>query len=230
VKVSHKILGFRARAMSFGLMAAGFAVLLPRRATGALDFATTPAALPLFGLGLVTLGSFIEETGTLRRIRAGLAVRLAGAACAFVSVPWAGLADRSTLPWGWALVAIGGALVALAAQVDLRHFRDTRAGQSLRLESLDDAAMTLTAGGQTVRIPLDAITAVALGRHMEGRGVHVVVGRRDRIQGDVEHVPFTAATRIGDELFLTEHQCNRDAEELVAHLTRALALAPERYR
>src|SRR5262245_55403780 len=101
----------RARAMGYAFVGFGAATLAPGglKEKGVAGFLTDPAGVTLGALVLVMLGLSVEEMGTMPRIRAGLAIRLAGAAVAAAAVVW--IVARGTpqgVPsgLGWTLIAV----------------------------------------------------------------------------------------------------------------------------
>ncbi len=135
-----------------------------------VDFMTEPAGVMIVGVVLVTVGLSVEETGTMARIRSGIALRLAAVAVFVAVVLWGalrGAPSGSSVGLGWALIAAGGALVAHGARFDLAAYGDPRHGQDLQgwRSSLPRVWSSASRGARSAsRSPTD----VGGGRHPVG--------------------------------------------------------------
>jgi hypothetical protein len=224
------LLGTRARVMGYAFAALGMVATSPSgsRSKTFASFLMEPGGAMIMALALVLLGISVEETGTMPRIRAGIALRLAAAAAFVVMALWAGArgsASPSASTLGWTMIAMGGALVAYGAFFDLAAWRDPRHGQSLQLEKVSPEGLILTAEGRRVRIPVADITGVAVAPSTLGRAVVISV-RSDaghRHEGDA--LPWIMAGVDADQLVLTEHQAGLDATLLATRIQEAAQAA-----
>ena len=223
------LLGMRARATAYALPGFGMAAMAPGgpRLGGFGQFMMEPAGVMVAALVLVLLGVTVEETGSMRRIRLGIGLRLAAPVLFVVTAVWAGArgaptAQLSTL--GWILILAGGALVAHGARFDLAAYADPRHGQPLRLEKLSLDGLVLDASGAAVRIPLADVTSAEVADSGAGRGVMIGVRRGVRREGD--GLPWVFAGLDEDTFVLTEHQAGIDAGALVTRLREAAQAAP----
>ena len=220
------LLGARGRLFAYAGGGVGLILDAPRFGGGFVRFLATPAGLALAGGVLGVIGITIEETGTLARIRAGIALRLLGPLLLIGAAAWT-LADGRTPGMVFALAA---AVVAIIAAHDAALLRDLRHGQHTRLESVAPAGVTLSVRGTSVILPLDALAGAELAASGEGRGVFLVVTSRERIQGDSARLPWASSGLHHDALVLTEHQCNLDARTVVARVRDAIAVGKSGYR
>lgn len=222
--------GFLPRAFAVLLLASGEAILWPGTPKGVIGFLTTPAGLATSMLVTLLVGSFVEEMGSLARIRAGIGIRLFGVVLALASIAWT-LAFQSGSTFGWVMLAVGLSVITYFAGNDLARIRDTRYGEPIRFESIDAKAIELSVERERdpdarrerdhLRIPWHAIAGVRIERYTDGRAIALLVSRRDLVQG--AKVPFLMSTRDDDVLFLTEHQCNEDAVDLAARIRKKIA-------
>jgi hypothetical protein len=219
--------------MCIGLCCAALACMTPPGPKGVLRFLASPAGLGVAALALMALGTSIEELGRIRRIRTGVGLCVAAAALVAAGGLWGAAlpALKPSLAWfAWLLYGAGAIGVALALRRDLAVYRDPRHGQSVRVESISADAVRLTANGAPVTIPTALIRSVSLGTGLEGRGVFVLVGSRDKVIGDARALPWVAAHRDGDTFLLTEHQAALDAEVLAVRLLEAASSGGGEYR
>jgi hypothetical protein len=219
--------------MCIGLCCAALACMAPPGPKGVLRFLASPAGLGVAALALMALGTSIEELGRIRRIRIGVGLCVAAAALVAAGGLWGAAlpALKPSLAWfAWLLYGAGAIGVALALRRDLAVYRDPRHGQSVRLESISADAVRLTVSGAPVTIPTALICSVSLGTGLEGRGVFVLVGSRDKVIGDARALPWVAAHRDGDTFLLTEHQAALDAEVLAVRLLEAASAGGGEYR
>ncbi len=220
------------RACSMAFACFGLAAVGPPAFRGGFGaFLLSPPGLAVVALGLVMLGLSIEETGTVRRIRLGVAIRLLSFGLVFAAGAWAvaaGALGSELAIFGSVLFGLGVAGAAVAFLHDKSVFVDIRHGQALRLEKITANFVSLHArGGEVITIPTSSLRGVALARDIDGRGVFVLVRSRDDVVGQAEALPWVGATREGDTLILTEHEAGLDAEVLASRLTEAAAAARE---
>lgn len=224
------LLGSRARAMGYALSALGLVALAPvgSRPREFTSFLTEPGGVMMGAMALVMLGLSVEETGTLARIRAGIALRLAAAAAFVAIAAWAaarGTAGPSASTLGWTLTALGGALVGYGALFDVAAYRDPRHGQPIQLEKVSPEGLILTAQGRRVRIPLADVTGVAVTPSGLGKAVVIAVRRDAGVRRDDDALPWIMAGIDADQLVLTEHQAGLDAAALVTLIEEAAQAA-----
>jgi hypothetical protein len=228
------LLGFRARAMAFGLVAFGLALRAPAGLRGGAAFALSPPGLAIAGLGLVALGDTLDESGTVARIRVGAAVRVAAAIVTGLAAPlWSLAIPAPTAGLGAAgivMAAAGALAIGLVARHDAAVRADPRHGQDVRLEGLRRGALELSVRGASVVVPTSAIRAATVVARGGGRATVIVVSNRDGIRGDAASLPWAAALAEGDALVLTEHQSGLDAAALAARVLEASGAAREEYR
>jgi len=220
------LLGFRGRLFAYAGAAVGLALGAPRFGGSFVDFLATPCGGALLTGVLVGVGLSIEESGTLRRIRLGIALRLLGPVLLLATAGWA--AGRGEGPG--LVFALGAVFVGVGAVHDAALLRDLRHGQKTRLEAIEETGLRLSVGGAPVLLPLDALDGARLATIGEGRGVWFIVSRRDRIQGDVDRLPWASSDLTRDALVLTEHECNLDARAVVGQISRAVLAGPKGYR
>jgi hypothetical protein len=184
----------------------------------------------MVGLAMMTIGGFIEELGGFLLVRVGHAMRVLAALIAFGSIALVFVSGIRSTIFGWVFVIPSLVCVGLAASFDARRFRDTRYGESIRMDSIDDAAITLAKDDRTILIPLRAVGAAFACDHTLGRGIALLVKERASIQGNADALPWGAATRDGELFALTEQQCNADARKLAARIQERLDFPREKYR
>jgi hypothetical protein len=174
---------------------------------------------------VVCIGLSVEETGTLARIRAGIALRLLGPPLLAAATAWA--VTQGLMPG--VVFAVASAVVVWVAVRDVALLCDLRHGQETRLESIQATGLTLSVRGAPIVIPFDALGGATLAKGDVGRSV-LVVTRRDRIQGDSSRLPWVTSNLTSDTLVLSEHQCNLDARTMVERVLQAVALGRKGYR
>jgi hypothetical protein len=227
---SSFLLGMRARAMGYAFGGFGMACMAPAggHPGGFADFMMGPAGGMIAGLVLVMVGLSVEETGTLARIRAGIALRLAAAAAFAVTLLWSvlpGAPSASPATLAWTLIAAGGAVVAYGAHFDLAAYRDPRHGQPLRLDSISPGGLVLTVLGRTVTIPVADVTQVALTQSDVSRGVVIGVRKGAGVRREGDGLPWVMAGLHDDRLVVTEHEAGLDAAVLAARIQEAAGAA-----
>lgn len=225
------LLGTQGRAFAIAFSSFGLAVLASSAFRGGfLPFLLSPPGLCVVALGLVMLGLSVEETGTVRRIRLGVAIRLLAFVLVIVAGVWAifdGALGAMFAVFGFSLFGIGVAGAAVGFLFDKGVFADVRHGQAVRLENISANFVSLRVRGRDVTIPTASLRGVALARDLDGRGVFVLVRSRDDVVGGAELLPWVATTREGETLILTEHEAGLDAEVLATRLSEAAAAARE---
>ncbi len=225
------IYGFRGRVFAFCLPAFGLAIMAPAGGTsGFQGFVLSPPGLAFVALALMALGASVEDTGTLRRIRLGVGLRLLAAALLVPAAAWAGVigAPSSSLAtFGWGVAFVGLALVTGLARRDAGVFADPRHAQDTRLESISRDALRLVVHGKALSIPSGAVRRAAVGSNLEGRVALIEVSGREAITGDADALAWIARGTQGDTFVLTEHQAGLDAEVLAQRVLEAAAAARE---
>ncbi len=217
------LLGMRARAMAYAFPAFGLAAMGPSgpRPGGFVDFMQEPPGAVIVCLGLCALGLTVEESGTLGRIRAGIAMRLAAAVGLLLTIVWfavRGAEVPSLSGLGWALIVPGLAAAGYGATFDLAAYRDPRHGQTLRLEKLSPEGLLLTAGGRLVRIPIADITSATVAESLAGKGVLIGVRASAAVRQEGVPLPWVLTGIDEDRFVLTEHQAGLDAPTLVQRI------------
>ena len=219
------------RALAIAFSSFGLAAVGPTAFKGGfLQFMLSPPGLPVVALALVMLGLSVEETGTVRRIRLGVAIRLFAFGLLLVAAVWSiaeGALGSELAVLGFVLFGLGLAGAAVGFAFDKAVFVDIRHGQALQLENISADFVSLCAQGRDVTIPTSSLRGVALARDLDGRGVLVLVRSRDDVVGGAELLPWVATTREGETLILTEHEAGLDAEVLATRLSEAAAAARE---
>lgn len=220
-------LGFRARAFSVALICFGLATIAPPGLKGFVEFIQAPPGLAVIALILVALGFSIEESGTIRRIRLGIGLRLLASPILVVAVLWAMLLG-SPLPglavMGFVLIGIGAIGVGLALQHDWATYADVRHGQSVHLEELSPSGLEIESNGVRTTVAIGDILAARAVGNLDGRAVIFLVKETARKLKDMDGLPWIGATPEGDAFVLTEHQAGMDAEELVARMIEIMPL------
>jgi hypothetical protein len=217
--VNRFFLGFRARAFSVALICFGLAVVAPPGLKGFVGFLQAPPGLAVVALALVAIGVSVEETGTLRRIRLGIGLRIVAVPILVAAVVWAMLLGSplaSLATMGLVLGGVGAIGVGMALQYDWHAHADVRYGQPVRLVELSKAGLEIEANGQRCCVAIGDILAVRAVGNLDGRAVIFLVNENARKRKDLEVLPWIGATPEGDAFALTEHQAGMDAEQLVA--------------
>jgi len=201
-------------------------VVAPEGLSGFGAFLRSPPGLGVVSVACIVLGISVEETGTLRRIRVGIGLRLSTAAVLGAAALWAaalGAPNASLARLGWTMFALGAAGAAVALRHDLASFADPRHGEAIQLLSISADALSLRVNGSPVTIPTSVVLGAALATSSDGRGVFITVGGRDKVIGPSGGLPWVASTKDGDTLVLTEHQAALDAEVLMGKVLEAAA-------
>ena len=202
----------------------GLAVMTPVGPKSLFAFLQSPAGLGSFAAFAIAVGVSIEEMGTLRRIRLGIAFRLVAAAVLGAAVLWGvwlGAPSAAAAKFGWPFVALGAAGVAMALRVDAAAYDDPRSGQPVRLESISPDALRLSSGGVPILVPTSLLRGAELTRDGIGRGVLILVADRDRAIGAVDSLPWVSSDAACHIFLLTEHQAALDAEALLMQIRDA---------
>lgn len=214
-------LGFRARAMSMALVCFGLAVVAPSGLKGFVAFLQAPPGLSVVALALMALGLSVEEAGTMRRIRLGIAMRLLSVPILLAAVIWAmmlGSPLPSLATMGFVLGGLGGVGVVIALQHDWATYADVRHGQPVQLLDISPAGLEIATRGMRTSVPLEALIAVRAVANLDGRAVIFLVHEEARRQKDMDALPWIGATPEGDAFLLTEHQAGMDVEHVIAKL------------
>lgn len=215
------LLGFRGRALSMGLVCFGLAAAAPSGLKGFASFFQAPPGVAVVALALVAIGCSVEETGTIRRIRFGIALRLAAAAVLTIAVVW-GVLLGAPLPnlatMGIVLGAVGGTGVVIGLQHDVATYSDVRHGQTVKLMGVSRAGLELEVKGERVTVAAQSFLGATVASNLDGRAVLFLVKADARSREGLEALPWVGATREGDAFVLTEHQASMDAEELAGRV------------
>jgi hypothetical protein len=224
--------GSRARIAAQVGAAFGVAALMPNGGRSAIGFALSPAGLAVAGIAVALAGEGIEESGTARRIRLGLGLRLLGAAMLAVAAIAVGLGGvgQGAGGFGAILVMLGLGGTLFFATRDLKVLGDLRAGQRLSLRKVGESSLDLEAAGVAVRLPLAAIAGVALGATTTTRGLMIAVEADARIEGPASELPWTEERVRSRTFFLDEYQLGGDALELAQRIAEAKARERGGYR
>jgi hypothetical protein len=226
-------LGFHGRSLSAAFACFGLAAMAPSGLKGFSAFLTSPPGGGVIALALITVGSSVEETGTIRRIRIGTGLRLAAAAVLVVAAIWAAVLGAPTPGlgrFGWFLFALGAVGVGIALAHDAGAFMDPRYGQAVRLEKVSADGLEFSAGGEQVILnPWDVLGVSAAGDTM-GRAVVILTKERGRLRGNTSALPWIGSTRDGDAFMVTEHQAGMDVEVLVRKILDVAEAAQGGYR
>jgi hypothetical protein len=219
------LLGLRARVFTYAAAGVSLIFGVPQFQGKLVEFLLTPPGLSVIAVGLIALGISIEQSGTLARARVGIGVRLAAPALLAAAAVRAA-AIGSTHVGGWTAFAAFSAPIALVTAYDARLFGDLRHGQATRLETIARGALEITAEGEPILVPIDAIVGVTVGESSVGRAVLVHVAQKNLIHGDASRLPWIGATADRDIFALTEHQCNRDARAVMGEIAANAANGP----
>lgn len=219
-------LGFRARAFSVALICFGLAAVAPRGIQGFIGFLQAPPGLALVALVLVALGQSIEETGTIKRIRFGIAMRLLAAPALVIACAWAAILGAPMPSLAMMALVLGGMGAigfGLALQHDWATYADVRHGQPVKLQEISKAGIEIeTADGRAVVVLTD-ILAVRAAANLDGRAVIFLVKPEARTSKNLARLPWMGATPDGDTFVLTEHQAGIDVEVLVKRVLDAVS-------
>lgn len=224
--VNRFFLGFRARAFSVALVCFGLAAVAPQGLEGFVGFLQAPPGLAVVALTLVAIGVTVEETGTIRRIRWGIGLRLLAVPILIAAVFWA-LLLGSPMPslaiMGFVLGGIGAIGVGLALHHDWATYADVRHGQSVRLVNVSRSGIEINSNGERTTVAIGDILVARAVANLDGRAVIFLVNEDARKRKDLDNLPWIGATPDGDAFVLTEHQAGMDAEQLAARVIVMLA-------
>ncbi len=226
------VAGTRARLAGYIASAIGVAALTPHARPGFAAFALSPGGLAVVAIALSLGGDGIEEMGTLRRIRAGLVLRLVAAVLVVQAVGWRfadGLGEGA-VAFGEALIAAGLVGVAFFAYRDARVLGDLRHGQRISLRRIGERDLEIAIGGAAITVPLVAVGRVAPARATNGRGLLLAVDTDARTEGPVAELPWVEERLRSRTLFLDEHQLGGDARDVARRIADAKAREPGGYR
>jgi hypothetical protein len=219
--VNRFFLGFRVRAFSVALISFALAAVAPPGIKGFAGFIQAPPGLAVVALALVAIGLSVEETGTIKRIRVGIALRLLAAPILVAACAWAMVLGSPTpglATMGVVLGAIGAVGFGIALQYDWAAYADVRHGQSVKLVHLSKAGIDLETTEGRATIALSDLLGVRAVAGLDGRAVVFLVKEEARDRSDLAAVPWVGATPDGDAFVLTEHQAGMDAEQLTGRI------------
>ena len=202
------------------------AAVAPRGMKGFVAFMQAPPGLAVVALALVALGLSVEETGTIRRIRLGIAMRLVAVAMLVLSVLWAcwlGSPLPSLAITAFIIGGMGAIGVIPAFLHDWSTFADVRHGQPIKLLELSRSGVEIETNGVRTTVAITDILAVRAVENMDGRGVIFLVKAKEERRTDMEDFPWAAATPEGDAFVLTEHQAGMDAYQIIARIVTMTA-------
>jgi hypothetical protein len=195
------------------LIAFGLAAVSPPGTKGFVGFMQAPPGLAVIALALMAIGFSIEETGTIRRIRLGITLRLLSVPIIVAAVIW-GLLLGAPMPslamMGFVLGGMGAIGVAMAFQFDWATYADVRHGQPVRLVELSNHSLEIESDRGRSSVAIADILAVRGVQNLDGRGVVFLVNEQARKRKDMDAVPWIGATPEGDAFVLTEHQAGMD--------------------
>jgi len=219
--VTRFFLGFRARALSVAFICFGLAAVAPPGIKGFVGFLQAPPGVAVVALVLVALGSSVEESGTIRRIRLGIGMRLLAVPILVAAAVWAMLLG-SPLPslavMGLVLGAMGAIGVGIAFQHDWATYADVRHGQPVKLVELSSSGLEIETNGVRTSVAIADILAARAVENLDGRAVIFLVNEEARRRKDMDALPWIGATVEGDAFVLTEHQAGMDAQQIIARM------------
>jgi len=208
------------------LISFGLAAVAPPGIKGFAGFIQAPPGLAVVALALVAIGQSVEETGTIKRIRLGILLRLLAAPILVAACAWAmmlGSPMESLAMMASVLGGIGAIGFGIALQHDWATYSDVRHGQAVKLVDVSASGLELeTPRGRAV-IALADILVVRATVNLDGRAIIFLVNMEARKRSDLAGVPWAGATPEGDAFVLTEHQAGMDAEELVKQVVVAIS-------
>lgn len=219
-------LRFRTRAFSVAFISFGLAAVAPRGIQGFAGFIQAPPGLAVVALALVAIGQSVEETGTIKRIRLGILLRLLAAPILVAACAWALVLDSpspSIVTMALVLGGIGALGFGIAFQHDWATYADIRHAQSVKLEEVSNAGIELETRQGRRTIALTDLLAVRAVADFNGRAIVFLVNSEARNRSELDGVPWAGATPEGDAFVLTEHQAGMDAEELVKQVVVAIS-------
>lgn len=213
------------------LIAFGLAAVAPPGIKGFMGFIQAPPGLAVVGLAIMAIGFSVEEMGTIRRIRLGIAMRLASIPILVAAVIWGlllGSPMASLAAMGFVLGGFGAIGVAIASQHDWATYADVRHGQPVRLVELSSQGLEIESERGRSTVALGDILGVRGVQDLDGRAVVFLVKEEARKRKDMDVVPWVGATPEGDAFMLTEHQAGMDVEQLVARVVMRIKTGEER--
>jgi hypothetical protein len=170
----------------------------------------------------VAIGVSVEESGTIRRIRLGIGLRILAVPILVAAVFWAMMLG-SPLPslavMGFVLGGVGAIGVGLALQHDWATYADVRHGQSVRLVEVSRSGIEIESNGVRATVAIGDILAARAVANLDGRAVIFLVNEDARQRKELDILPWIGATRNADAFVLTEHQAGMDAEQLAGQVT-----------
>ncbi len=203
------------------LICFGLAAVAPPGLKGFVGFLQAPPGLSVVALSLVAIGVSVEETGTIRRIRWGIGLRILAVPILVAAAIWAMLLG-SPLPslaaMGFILGGVGAIGVGLALQHDWATYTDVRHGQPVRLVDLSRSGLEIESNGVRTTVAMGDILVARAVANLDGRAVMFLINDDARKRKPMDALPWIGATPEGDAFVLTEHQAGMDAEQLVARM------------
>jgi hypothetical protein len=225
--VNRWFLGFLARAFSVALICFGLAAVAPRGIQGFIGFLQAPPGLALIALVLVAVGQSVEETGTMKRIRFGIVLRLVAAPVLVIACAWAAMLGSpmtSLTTMAFVLGGIGAIGFGLALQHDWATYADVRYGQPVKVLDISKAGIEIETQQGRVIVALTDILAVRAAANLDGRAVIFLVDAAARKRETLAALPWIGATAEGDAFVLTEHQAGMDVEVLVQRVLTSVSM------
>jgi hypothetical protein len=217
----------RPRSMAAVLACLGLATMAPHGLHEVPGFLLSPAGVGIVALGLILIGVSVEESGTIRRIRLGIGIRLVAPLALALAATWAlvGTAGgASSQTFGWFLFALGAAGVLATVRHDLSTFRDPGHGQRIRLEGLSPTALQICVDGDLITIPSSVLVGVQIAAGTTGRGIFIAVSSREPITGPSEQLPWSVGTRDLDMFLMDEYQAGIDVDVFAAKIATMASL------
>lgn len=192
-----------------------------------MGFLQAPPGLALIALVLVAVGQSVEETGTMKRIRFGIALRLVAAPVLVIACAWAAMLGSpmpSLATMAFVLGGLGAIGFGLALQHDWATYADVRYGQPVKVLDVSKAGIEIETQQGRVTMALTDILAVRAAANLDGRAVIFLVDAAARKRETLAALPWIGATAEGDAFVLTEHQAGMDVEVLVKRVVDSVSM------
>lgn len=212
--------------MSMAFVAFGLAAVAPSGIKGFVGFLQAPPGLAVVALALMAIGLSVEETGTIRRIRLGVGMRLVAVPILVVAAFWAmtlGAPMPSLATMGLVFAGAGFVGVLIALQHDWGVYGDVRYGQPVRFVELTQSGVVIEAKGEQATVRMADILALRGAQNLDGRAIVFLVNEKTRERKNMELVPWVGATPEGDAFVLTEHQLGMDVELFMTQMAAMVA-------
>jgi hypothetical protein len=216
----------RARVGVHVAAALGVACLMPLEHPSPLAFAFSPAGLAIAAVLATLAGESVEESGTARRIRAGLVIRLIGTALVAGAIGWVVLigVGVGAVGLGATLAGLGFAGSIAFSVRDGRVLQDLRFGQRISLRAITAKRLELDAAGSAIGIPLASVLGVAIAKTATRRGLMIAIEADAKIDGPARDLPWVEERVRSRKLFLDEYQLGDDADAAAKRVARAQAI------